>query len=165
MSSMSSKANTVPWSPDVREEPEGEYSVASEKGADVRYVVDLRSTPPCSCPASQYRQGQRCKHVAAVEEFIAARPRAASMSSEAKPANMQTNPRDEFFTKLSESVPRLRELSKKAKAMDCSMLATYLDGIAGELAERVDVQKRALSGEPKIRDAARAESDLPFRVF
>ncbi len=113
--SMSTKASTATWNPDVREEPEGDYSVASEKGPGIRYLIDLRSTPPCSCPSSQYRQGQKCKHVAAVEESIAARPSAASMSGEAKPASMRPKEEEEFFAFLEKSDPKLHELSEKSK--------------------------------------------------
>jgi hypothetical protein len=147
-------ANTAEWNPDVRDEGGSWFSVQSETAPGCRYQVNLPKKQ-CSCPGSQFRSKQLCKHIEAVRRFISFNP-------------LQISPADEqqdFLNKMMDASARMAPLASKARSIGLSILGTDLEIIAKQLAGAVDLQRRALSAHPKIRQSAFAESELPFRIL
>jgi uncharacterized Zn finger protein len=163
---MSTKVSMPTWNPELREEVDGKFSVQSEKAPGIRYTVDLASKPACNCPSGSYRPGTDCKHLTAVREHVTARAKGNPGATKANTASPeQSKEREEFLAVMEKSIPRLRELSMKANALGCSVLVVGLTEMAVQLEADIAIQRRALSDDPKIREAALTEAELPFRIL
>ncbi len=151
MSTKAVMSDRAGWKPEIRNDGDGFFSVESETQPGHYYKVDLDAAA-CNCAAFYFQNRRNCKHLAAVQEH-----------AKAESAPPSTKEQSELLAKLTDSAGRFAALAPKARDIGCSTLAKDLETIAKQLAAAVDLQRRALSSDGRVRAAALAESELPWR--
>jgi hypothetical protein len=124
------------WNPAVRDEGGGWYSVASESAPGCRYQINLTQRQ-CSCPGSQFRSKQECKHIAAVAEYATSRQSSNAVYERQK----MTAEQEEFVGKLIEGAKRLSALASRADALHFRWLPTEIETAAKTLLQAIETEK------------------------